>query len=275
MSDDVTIAVKDGVALVTIDRAHARNAIAQQTMTELSHGLDQLETRDDVRVLVLRGAGDRAFVSGGDLKDLATIRDVASAESMARTMRRLLDRFATFPVPVIGAINGSAVGGGAEVALAADMRVAADDVQIGFAQAKLSIMPAWGGAERLVDVVGRSRAIRLIATGESISAKTAEGYGLFDVVCPRSDFEDTWRALAHKVASLPVDLVRSIKDVVDAARPHARPDLETNAVTHFARAWVSDAHWTAVDALRPARPAITTATATVTASHGASTRDPG
>ncbi len=244
------ISVEDGIAVVTIDRPRSRNAIAQATMVELSNGLDRLEARGDVHVLVLRGEGDRAFVSGGDLKDLATIKDLAGAEAMARTMRRFLDRLSNFPVPVIAAINGSALGGGAEVALAADIRVAVSDVQIGFAQVKLAIMPAWGGAERLADVVGRSRALRLIATGDPVSAETAESYGLVDVICPRTEFEATWRALAAKLAGVPVELLRSIKDVVGAARPSAHPELEENAVKHFAKAWVSDAHWAAAKGMK-------------------------
>ena len=244
---EVTIEVDAGVAVITIDRPASRNAIAVATMDELGAGLDALELRDDVSVVVLRGAGDRAFVSGGDLKDLAAIRDLTGAENMATTMRRFLDRLSDFPVPVIAAINGSAVGGGAEVAVAADLRVAADDVKIGFAQAKLAILPAWGGAERLVELVGRSRALLLIGTGKSISASTAAEYGIFDVVCPRAEFEDSWRSLAAALAELPIEVVRSIKTVVGAAQPNKHPHLESTAVAHFARAWVDDAHWAAAE----------------------------
>src|SRR6266508_1193789 len=145
-----------GVAIVTIDRPEARNAIGFATIEELEAALDQV-LASDAAVLVLRGGGDRAFVSGGDLKELSTVRTHEDAVGMARRVRRLLDRVATFPVPVVAALNGHALGGGAEVAIAADIRIAAGDVKIGFNQVSLGIMPAWGGAERLAIALGRSR----------------------------------------------------------------------------------------------------------------------
>lgn len=131
--------------MVTIDRPGVRNAISPATMDALEEALDAAA---DANVVVLRGSGDRAFVSGGDLKELAKIRTHEEAVAMAVRMRRLCDRIATFPAPVIAALNGHALGGGVEVAVAADIRVAAHDIRMGFNQADLAIMPAWGGAER-------------------------------------------------------------------------------------------------------------------------------
>ena len=159
-------------------------------------------------VLVLRGGGDRAFVSGGDLKELAAIRTHDDAVGMASRVRRLLDRIATFPVPVIAvpspviaALNGHALGGGAEVAIAADLRIAADDVKIGFNQVTLQIMPAWGGAERLAALVGKSRALLLAGTGTVLDAAEAERIGLVDRVLPRQSFERDWRRIAKSLAT--------------------------------------------------------------------------
>lgn len=252
---EVAVEMNDGVAVLTIDRPHARNAIGLATIGDLGAALDAIE-REPVNVLVVRGAGDRAFVSGGDLKELSAIRDEDGAIDMATRMRRLLDRFATFPVPVIAAINGHALGGGAEVAVAADVRVAADDVQIGFTQVRLAIMPAWGGAERLAELVGRSRAMLLIAEGTRLTAAEAEGVGLVERVAPRAEFDATWRRLAEAFARLPAGAGRSIKDVIASAKPHAHPELETEAVRHFARLWVGDDHWRAAGDNDP-RPAQT------------------
>lgn len=252
---EVDIELEDGVAIVTIDRPHARNAIGLATIDDLGRALDAIE-REPVNVLVVRGAGDRAFVSGGDLKELSAIRDEDGAIDMATRMRRLLDRLATFPVPVIAAINGHALGGGAEVAVAADVRIAADDVQIGFTQVRLAIMPAWGGAERLAELVGRSRAMLLIAEGTRLTATEAEHLGLVQRVAPRSDFDAAWRGLADAFARLPAGMGRSIKDVIASAKPHAHPELESAAVRHFARLWVGEDHWRAADRYQ-ARPAQT------------------
>jgi enoyl-CoA hydratase len=143
----VDLEFDDGLAVVTIDRPHARNAISLETMDQLEKALDGA---DGAKALVLTGAGDRAFVSGGDLKELSALRTELEASSMAFRMRTICDRIARFPGPTIAALNGHALGGGAEFAVAADIRLAADDVKIGFNQVTLAIMPAWGGAERLV-----------------------------------------------------------------------------------------------------------------------------
>src|SRR6202041_1823571 len=148
----VDLEFDSGLAVLTIDRPHARNAISLETMGQLENALDEAAA---ARTLVITGSGDRAFVSGGDLKELSALRTEEDAAAMAKRMRTICDRLASFPAPVIAALNGHALGGGAEVAVAADIRLAADDIKIGFNQVSLAIMPAWGGAERLADLVGR------------------------------------------------------------------------------------------------------------------------
>jgi len=243
----VTLEIDAGVAVATIDRPEVRNAIGFATVAELDRALDVVLAAE-AAVLVIRGGGDRAFVSGGDLKELATIRTHDDAVAMARTVRRLLDRVATFPVPVIAALNGHALGGGAEVAIAADIRVAADDVKIGFNQVSLGIMPAWGGAERLAQVIGRGRAMLAIAGGELYEARAAHALGLVDIVVPREQFESEWRLVAGRLAGSAPGATRAIKSVLAAGIPTHRPDLEADATATFARLWTSDAHWDAVDA---------------------------
>ena len=240
---DVLVSVAEGVAVLTVDRPAVRNAISPATMDALDAALDAVA---DAAVVVIRGGGDRAFISGGDLKELAKIRSFDDAVAMAVRMRRLCDRIATFPAPVIAALNGHALGGGAEVAVAADIRVACDDVTIAFNQSRLAIMPAWGGAERLAGLVGRSQALLLATTGERIGAAEALRIGLVDRVYPRTEFDASLRSLAAAIAASPS---RSIKSVIAAAAPHHHPGLETAAAAEFASLWVSDAHWAAADGL--------------------------
>jgi enoyl-CoA hydratase len=156
---------------------------------------------------------------------------------MAWRMRKVCDRIAAFPGPVLAALNGHALGGGAEVAVAADIRLAADDVKIGFNQVALEIMPAWGGAERLSALVGKSQALLLAGTGAVLSAADAERVGLIQRVVPRESFEDEWRAVARKLAATPVE---AIKRVIAGT-------TKDDAVSSFASLWVSDAHWAAAD----------------------------
>jgi enoyl-CoA hydratase/carnithine racemase len=207
----------------------------------------------DAAVLVVRGGGDRAFVSGGDLKDLSAVRSHDDAVRMASRVRRVLDRIAACPLPVVAALNGHALGGGAEVAVAADIRIAADDVKIGFNQVSLGIMPAWGGAERLAQVIGRGRAMLAIASGELYDASTAQRLGLVDVVVPRASFDEEWTALAQRLAASAPGTTRAVKAVIDAALPSVHPELEAAATDAFAQLWTADAHWDAVDALEQKR----------------------
>jgi enoyl-CoA hydratase len=230
----VDVEFDQGLAVLTIDRPHARNAISLDTMDQLEKALDAAE---GASALAITGAGDRAFVSGGDLKELSAIRTVEDAAAMARRMRSICDRLASFPAPVIAALNGHALGGGAEVAVAADIRLAADDIKIGFNQVALEIMPAWGGAERLAELVGKSRALLLAGTGTVLDAVHAERIGLIDQVLPRSTFDEDWRRVAKALSARPAG---EIKRVIDGVSPE-------EAVTAFARLWVRDAHWHAAD----------------------------
>jgi enoyl-CoA hydratase len=248
----VRLEIEGGVAVVTIERPEVRNAIGFATVEELDAALDEV-SGSDAAVLVLRGGGDRAFVSGGDLKELGTIRTHEDAVSMARRMRGVLDRVSALPVPVVAALNGHAFGGGAEVAIAADVRIAADDVTIGFNQARLGIMPAWGGAERLAQTIGRGRAILAIATGEVYDASSAQRLGLVDLVVPRGSFEQDWRTLAGRIAQAAPGTSRAVKSVIDAAFSSVHPHLEDDATDAFARLWTAEAHWAAVDALSERR----------------------
>jgi enoyl-CoA hydratase/carnithine racemase len=230
----VDLEVEDGLAVITIDRPHARNALSLETMGQLDAALDRV---DGARALVIKGAGDKAFVAGGDLKELSALRTEADAAAMARRMRGVCDRIAAFPGPVLAALNGHALGGGAELAVAADIRLAADDVKIGFNQVTLAIMPAWGGAERLAALVGKGKGLLLAGTGAILDAVEAQRFGLVDVVVPRASFEEEWRALGRKLAA---PQVTAIKGVMNGASAD-------DAIGAFARLWAADEHWAAAD----------------------------
>jgi enoyl-CoA hydratase len=230
----VDLELDEGLAVITINRPDARNAIAPQTMDQLEQAIVGAK---GALCLVIRGEGDKAFVSGGDLKELSSLRTEEQAAAMAWRMRSLCDELANFPAPVVAALNGHALGGGAEVAVAADVRLAADDIKIGFNQVSLEIMPAWGGAERLAALIGRGRALMLAGTGAILTADQAERVGLVDRVLPRATFETEWRSLARSLANRPAS---EIKRVIKGVPPAA-------AVAAFASLWVSDEHWAAAD----------------------------
>ncbi|HME49912.1 enoyl-CoA hydratase/isomerase family protein [Mycobacterium sp.] len=237
----VDLELEQGLAVLTIDRPHARNAIGLETMEQMEKALDAAE---GARALVITGGGDRAFVSGGDLKELSAIRTEEEAAAMAWRMRSICDRLADFPAPVVAALNGHTFGGGAEVAVAADIRVAADDIKIAFNQVALEIMPAWGGAERLAALVGTGKALLLAGSGSVLDAAEAERIGLVDRVFARSSFDAGWRSIARSLANGPAGEIKRVISGVSA----------DEAVAAFARLWVADAHWQAAEkVMRPRR----------------------
>lgn len=234
------------MARITIDRPEARNALNLEAMAALDAALAEVAGWE-VHLVLVRGGGDRAFVSGGDLKELESVREESFALDMARRMRATLDRIPALPMPVVAVLNGHAIGGGAEVAIACDYRVAADDIRIGFTQATLGLMPAWGGIERLVQAIGRGRALQLLTTGRTISGTEAGAIGLVEEVVPRDQLDFRVEALAAELSEVPLPALAGIKRAAEAALPYARPELGERATADFARAWVDDAHWSALD----------------------------
>ena len=244
----------EGVGLLTIDRPTVHNAISLATMAELGRLLDWIETESEVGALVLTGAGNRVFVSGGDLKDFEKITSYDSAAAMSRKMQHLLARLRELPMPVIGAINGDCLGGGCEVALATDIRVVSNTAHFGFKQVTLGITPAWGGRRRLVRLVGRSRALNLLLSGELIDADEAYRIGIADKVVAACEVQTIAMDLAHQIARNPRLAVWSIKRAVNYDEVL---DNEIDAAAFeadlFARTWISEDHQQAVEARKQKR----------------------
>jgi enoyl-CoA hydratase len=250
--DDLRLEVVSGVATLSIDRPQARNALALQTMAELDEALDTVRT-ERARVLVIRGAGDKAFCAGGDIKELEQMRSEEDAIAMAHRMRATLDRIPQLAIPVIAGLNGDALGGGAELALACDFRIAASHARIGFTQISLGLMPAWGASERLAALVGRSRALSILLGGQIMSADEAQQLGLVEVVVPTSIFDRRLEEVARGIAAAPPAAVAGIKSSVNAVRPHRYPELADTTAEAFARTWVDPAHWKAVESMEKKR----------------------
>jgi enoyl-CoA hydratase len=249
---DLLLEVKRGVATLSINRPKSRNALALQTMAELDQALDEVRSAR-ARVLVIRGAGEKAFCAGGDLKELEHMRSESEAAAMARRMRTLLDRLPQLPIPVIAGLNGDAFGGGAELAVACDLRVAVSHARIGFAQITLGLMPAWGASERLAALVGRGRALHLLLGGQAIGADEALRVGLVEEVTPSEEFEARLDVLAGSMAAAPSAAIAGIKRSVDAVRPHRNPELADATIEAFAKTWAHPAHWKAVEKMERRR----------------------
>jgi len=186
------------VAIITINRPEKRNALNIRTREEGAALLDQLRNDDSVRVVVFTGAGDKAFIAGADIGEFAGRTAVMQRAVM--TAKSLFTATDTFPKPVIAMINGFCLGGGCELALACDLRIASETASFGQPEINLGIIPGGGGTQRLTRLVGEGKAMELILTGEIIDAKTAFSIGLVNHVVPADQLEAKTMELANRIA---------------------------------------------------------------------------
>jgi enoyl-CoA hydratase len=176
----VTLATDGEIATLTVNRPDKLNALNAATMAELGTAIDEVRSRDDISGLIVTGAG-RAFIAGADISELAT-ETAVSARALAIEGQRIFRRFETSRKPVVAAVNGFALGGGCELALACHIRIASEQAKFGQPEVKLGICPGYGGTQRLARLVGKGRALQLLLTGETIDAAEAYRIGLVNRV---------------------------------------------------------------------------------------------
>ncbi|TAM74058.1 enoyl-CoA hydratase/isomerase family protein [bacterium] len=226
--------VEEGIATLTLARPDVRNAVSLQMIDELRDAVGALARDRDLRAMILRGEG-AAFSSGGDQNIYADSTGSGEAFHLSREMQNVLDMLWAGPFFAIAALDGDAVGGGIEIALACDYRIARPTVRLGAIQVKSGLMPAWGGRTRLVRTVGRSRALELMLTGRLISAQEAAAYGLVDEIA--DDAAARGLALARSIAQHPAECTRAIEELVAAEESSSHSvDLEREA-RRFADLW--------------------------------------
>ncbi|HEX8431648.1 MAG TPA: enoyl-CoA hydratase-related protein [Longimicrobium sp.] len=212
----VVRAERDGaVAILTVDRPEKRNTLNAAVRRELLDELDALRGDEKIRVVVITGAGEKAFVAGADIGEFAERTPLEQRATM--TGRRVFDEIAAYPKPVIAMINGFALGGGCELALACDFRVAADTAKLGQPEINLGIIPGGGGTQRLPRVVGTGQAMRLILSGEIIDAAEALRIGLVDIVHPAADLRERTLEMARAMATKSPVALQMAKSAVRAA----------------------------------------------------------
>lgn len=237
-----------GVVWITIDRPQKHNALARGVLRDLGQAVAAAGASPDARFIVLSGAGDRFFAAGGDLVELSSVRDEPATIDMAEQSRAALDAVRSCPVPVLAYLNGDAIGGGAELALACDMRMQAKHARIGFIQARLAISSAWGGGPDLCQLVGGARAMRMMGRGELIDAAQALQWGLADVVVSDGPAGEDVKAFLEPLRVCAPQVLRGIKAQTIAWRQgasyEARRAVERQQVLNT---WLHDDHWHASD----------------------------
>lgn len=204
-----------GTAVVTVDREEKRNALNATVRRELVAAVAELEADEAVRVIVLTGAGDRAFVAGADIAEFADRSALEQREAMTGT--RAFDAVAACRKPTIAMINGYALGGGCELALACDIRIAADTAKLGQPEVNLGIIPGGGGTQRLPRVVGTGQAMRLVLSGDLIDAAEALRIGLVDLVFDAAELRERTLELAGRIAAKSPVALEMAKAAIRAA----------------------------------------------------------
>ena len=205
---------EDSLAIITLNRPRVLNALTFGLLTELKDAVEKLEDDTDIRVLIITGAGDRAFCSGSDVNELDKIGPERATAYM-RLGQRAFRAIEESGTPVIAAVNGYALGGGSELAQACDLRVAAESAKFGQLEITLGSIPGWGGTQRLPRLIGPAKAKEMVFTGEMIDAQEAYRVGLVNQVCPDDELMDATKELARKIASKGPIALRVAKWAID------------------------------------------------------------
>jgi enoyl-CoA hydratase/carnithine racemase len=205
------------------NRPEARNALNWEAQEAFAAAIAAAEDNRNLRVLIVTGTGP-AFIAGGDLRELGSEMSVEAGERLNRVMSDALARMARLPIPVIAAINGDAAGGGCEIIIACDLRLATAEAQLRFVQVRMGLTTGWGGTARLVRLIGASRAMALLLTGESISATEAARIGLVHRIVPGGEPAlEAARAWAGRLAALPRAALAATKELVYAPADGSAP----------------------------------------------------
>jgi enoyl-CoA hydratase/carnithine racemase len=222
----LTYAVDGHVATITLDRPDKLNALTPDMLTDLETVLDTIEADADIRVVIVTGSGDRAFCAGADILAWSALSPLDMWRYWVRLGHRVFDRLEGLRQPTIAALNGIAYGGGLELALACDLRIAADSVKVASPEVGIGTVPGWGMTTRLAVVAGPARAKQMILTGEPVDAGRAEAWGIVSEVVPGADLQDAARRTADRIAAQAPIAVQVAKQAIDAVRPRVSGSLE-------------------------------------------------
>jgi len=221
-----------GVLVVTINRPEKLNALNTRTVTEIGQVMEEASSDSAVHVVVLTGSGEKSFVAGADINELAVQTPVSGREH-ARSGQRVFDRIERLGKPVIAAVNGFALGGGCELAMACTLRIASDTAKFGQPEINLGLIPGYAGSQRLPRLVGRGRALEMLLTGAQITADEAHRIGLVNKVVPAASLMTEARALAHALAAKAPVAVRYILEAVAGGLEMSFSDAQDYEATLF------------------------------------------
>ena len=248
MSDKILYQLDpDGVAVITFNRPHAKNALDLAAMAHFAEIIDHVADESEVRAVIVTGAGNEAFCSGGDLVELGQRPTEDDAREFITLMGDALLRLERLPVPVIAAINGYALGGGSEIAVACDLRVVDEKARMGFVQMRLGLSPGWGAGQRLMRLLGYARAMDVLLSGHVMHAPELVERGLATRVAEAGEALERALIFARRIAAEPPDAVRAVKALLQAGLNHPYEDALRIERDLFPPLWAAEPHLKAVD----------------------------
>jgi enoyl-CoA hydratase/carnithine racemase len=237
----------NGVAILTFNRPESRNALDLETMRQFAEFVGDLANDSQLRAVIVTGAGEDAFCSGGDLIELSAYPAAEDARHMSALMGDALMALERLPVPVIAAINGYALGGGSEVAMACDLRIADETARMAFVQIRLGLTPGWGGGQRLLRLIGYARAMEFLLRGNIMRSAELEAAGLVNRVVEAGSALKHALIMAEQIAASPPDVVRGIKRLLQAGLNETPEQAQQIERDIFPPLWAADAHLQAVE----------------------------
>jgi enoyl-CoA hydratase len=226
----LVVTVDNFVATVTINRPDKLNALSGQVLEDLRHLVTDLREREDVRVVIVTGSGEKAFVAGADIKELSALNDAEDGREYAQNGQAVFSLIESSSKPFIAAINGFALGGGCELALACHIRICSENAKFGQPEVNLGIIPGYGGTQRLTRVIGRTYATDLILTGRMMNAKEAEEHEIVSRVVPLAELMPTALQMATSIASkAPLAVSAALQCIVEGIDETIEEGLEREA----------------------------------------------
>ena len=212
---NIIFETENGIATISFNRPKALNALNVQLLQEFTGAINEIDQDESIRVLILTGSGDKSFVAGADITELATF-DALQAKMFSQFGHAVIDHLQQLAIPVIAAVNGYALGGGTEIALACDFIYAAENAMFGLPEITLGLIPGFGGTQRLSRLIGKNRAKEMIFTGSMISAAEALQIGLVNRVCPQETLMDEVLKTAGQIVSKGRVSLRAAKQVINS-----------------------------------------------------------
>jgi enoyl-CoA hydratase len=211
---NILVTTENNTAIITINRPEKLNALNVETIQELHDAFENLENNHEIRVIILTGNGEKAFVAGADISEFANFSIEEGAQLAAQGQELLFNFVENLKTPVIAAVNGFALGGGLELAMSCHFRVASENAKMGLPEVSLGVIPGYGGTQRLPQLIGKGRAMELIMTAGMIDAETAKTYGLVNYVLPQTELLEFCNGIAQKISkNSPLAISKAIKAI--------------------------------------------------------------